>query len=120
MVDPYETVNCDENGQPQYVPTAKVLRHFDHEINTVLGGIEGADGQMKKARIALLAGRSTSVGESRYLANIRSQAPIWSCPWVGLVIYCVENTKLTRARRARPLGAQGPGHNSRPIRRFHH
>ena len=59
MVDPYETVNCDENGVPQYVPTAKVLRHFDHEINTVLGGIEGADGQMKKARIALLAGRST-------------------------------------------------------------
>jgi nicotinamide mononucleotide adenylyltransferase len=56
MVDPYETANCDENGQPQYVPTAKVLRHFDHEINTVLGGIEGTDGQMKKARIALLAG----------------------------------------------------------------
>ena len=58
MVDPFETVNCDENGEPQYVPTAKVLRHFDHEINTVLGGIEGPDGQMKKARIALLAGTS--------------------------------------------------------------
>ncbi|KAK3898159.1 hypothetical protein C8A05DRAFT_47444 [Staphylotrichum tortipilum] len=56
MVDPYETVNCNEIGQPQYVPTANVLRHFDHEINTVLGGIEGTDGQMRKARIALLAG----------------------------------------------------------------
>ncbi|KAK4105273.1 Nucleotidylyl transferase [Parathielavia hyrcaniae] len=65
MVDPYETVNTNENGQPQYVPTAKVLQHFDHEINTVLGGIEGADGQMKKARIALLAGADLvmSMGE---------------------------------------------------------
>ncbi|KAG7286062.1 hypothetical protein NEMBOFW57_008365 [Staphylotrichum longicolle] len=65
MVDPYETVNCDEKGVPQYVPTAKVLRHFDHEINTVLGGIEGADGQMRKARIALLAGADLvmSMGE---------------------------------------------------------
>jgi nicotinamide mononucleotide adenylyltransferase len=65
MVDPFETVNSDENGEPQYVPTAKVLRHFDHEINTVLGGIEGTDGQMKKARIALLAGADLvmSMGE---------------------------------------------------------
>jgi nicotinamide mononucleotide adenylyltransferase len=57
MVDPYETVNCNANGEPQYVPTAKVLRHFDHEINTVLGGIQGTDGLMRRARIALLAGR---------------------------------------------------------------
>ncbi len=60
MVDPYETVNRNDKGEPQYVPTANVLRHFDHEINTVLGGIEGADGQMRKARIALLAGKSAS------------------------------------------------------------
>lgn len=60
MVDPFETVNRDENGEPQYVPTAQVLRHFDYEINTVLGGIEGTDGQMKKARIALLAGTERS------------------------------------------------------------
>lgn len=56
MVDPFETVNCDENGEPAYVPTARVLRHFDHEINTVLGGIEGTDGVRRKAKIALLAG----------------------------------------------------------------
>lgn len=56
MVDPFETVNYNSRGEPQYVPTAKVLRHFDHEINTVLGGIEGTDGQRRKARIALLAG----------------------------------------------------------------
>lgn len=59
MVDPYETINCDEKGEPQYVPTAQVLRHFDYEINEVLGGIEGTDGQRRKARIALLAGASS-------------------------------------------------------------
>ncbi|KAL2194313.1 hypothetical protein P885DRAFT_63105 [Corynascus similis CBS 632.67] len=65
MVDPFETVNCNSRGEPQYVPTAKVLRHFDHEINTVLGGIEGTDGQKRKARIALLAGADLvmSMGE---------------------------------------------------------
>ncbi|KAK4190980.1 Nicotinamide/nicotinic acid mononucleotide adenylyltransferase 1 [Podospora australis] len=65
MVDPFETVNQNENGEPEYVPTAKVLRHFDHEINTVLGGIEGTDGVRRKARIALLAGADLvmSMGE---------------------------------------------------------
>ncbi|KAK1775839.1 hypothetical protein QBC45DRAFT_395739 [Copromyces sp. CBS 386.78] len=65
MVDPYETVTCDENGEPAYVPTARVLRHFDHEINTVLGGIEGTDGVRRKAKIALLAGADLvmSMGE---------------------------------------------------------
>lgn len=65
MVDPFETVNVNENGEPEYVPTAKVLRHFDHEINTVLGGVEGIDGVRRKARIALLAGADLvmSMGE---------------------------------------------------------
>ncbi|KAK0743227.1 hypothetical protein B0T18DRAFT_439221 [Schizothecium vesticola] len=65
MVDPFETVACDANGAPRYVPTAQVLRHFDHEINTVLGGIEGPDGVKRKARIALLAGADLvmSMGE---------------------------------------------------------
>ncbi|KAM7204924.1 hypothetical protein V8F20_003386 [Naviculisporaceae sp. PSN 640] len=65
MVDPFETVNCNKDGEPEYVPTAQVLRHFDHEINTVLGGIEGVDGTMRKARIALLAGADLvmSMGE---------------------------------------------------------
>ncbi|KAK4232595.1 nicotinamide mononucleotide adenylyl transferase [Podospora fimiseda] len=65
MVDPFETVNCNEKGEPEYVPTAKVLRHFDHEINTVLGGIEGTDGIKRKAKIALLAGADLimSMGE---------------------------------------------------------
>ncbi|KAM7199632.1 hypothetical protein V8F33_004284 [Rhypophila sp. PSN 637] len=65
MVDPFETLKCNKDGEPEYVPTAQVLRHFDHEINTVLGGIEGVDGKMRKARIALLAGADLvmSMGE---------------------------------------------------------
>ncbi|KAK0629084.1 hypothetical protein B0T17DRAFT_505681 [Bombardia bombarda] len=65
MVDPFETVKCNAEGEPEYVPTAEVLRHFDYEINTVLGGIEGTDGKMRKARVALLAGADLimSMGE---------------------------------------------------------
>lgn len=45
MVDPWEA------QQTSYVPTAKVLDHFDREINQLRGGCNG-----KKVRIALLAG----------------------------------------------------------------
>lgn len=50
MVDPWEA------DQPEYVPTAQVLDHFEHEINEVLGGAERPDGTRVKCRIALLAG----------------------------------------------------------------
>ena len=72
MVDPFETVNCNQDGEPAYVPTAKVLRHFDHEINTVLGGIEGTDGVKRKAKISLLAGADLvmSMGEPGLWAPI--------------------------------------------------
>ena len=50
MVDPWEAV------QKQYQPTAIVLDHFQHEINTVLGGVETRDGERKNVRVALLAG----------------------------------------------------------------
>jgi nicotinamide mononucleotide adenylyltransferase len=49
-VDPWEAV------QPDYVLTAKVLDHFDHEINGVLGGVEDVNGNRVKVQIALLAG----------------------------------------------------------------
>jgi nicotinamide mononucleotide adenylyltransferase len=49
-VDPWEAV------QPDYVLTAKVLDHFDHEINEVLGGVEDVDGNKVRVQIALLAG----------------------------------------------------------------
>ncbi len=43
-------------GQKNYTPTAAVLDHFDHEINTVRGGAETYTGERKPVRIALLAG----------------------------------------------------------------
>jgi nicotinamide mononucleotide adenylyltransferase len=50
MVDPWEAI------QPEYMPTALVLDHFEHEINEVLGGAERPDGTRVPVRIALLAG----------------------------------------------------------------
>lgn len=50
MVDPWEPT------QKQYIPTAKVLDHFDKEINEIRGGIDTGDGTKKPVRIALLAG----------------------------------------------------------------
>ncbi|KAH8595706.1 nicotinamide-nucleotide adenylyltransferase 2 [Bisporella sp. PMI_857] len=50
MVDSYEATN------PEYMPTALVLDHFEHEINTVLGGVERPDGTRVPVKIALLAG----------------------------------------------------------------
>lgn len=48
-VDPWEALHED------YLETAKVLDHFEYEINQVQGGIDTPDGK-KKAKIALLAG----------------------------------------------------------------
>jgi nicotinamide mononucleotide adenylyltransferase len=50
MVDPWEAL------QPIYIPTAKVLDHFQHEINEVLGGAERPDGTRVPMRPMLLAG----------------------------------------------------------------
>lgn len=50
MVDPWEAEN------PTYIPTARVLDHFDYEINHVMGGVECTDGTRKPAKIVLLAG----------------------------------------------------------------
>jgi nicotinate (nicotinamide) nucleotide adenylyltransferase len=49
-VDPWEPLH------KEYLPTVKVLDHFDHELNEVMGGIAGADGQKKRIHVALLAG----------------------------------------------------------------
>lgn len=48
-VDPWEALHS------KYLETAKVLDHFEHEINQVIGGVETPVGK-KKCRIALLAG----------------------------------------------------------------
>ncbi|RCH79771.1 hypothetical protein CU098_007498, partial [Rhizopus stolonifer] len=45
-----------ESRQTMYQRTAVVLDHFDHELNTVGGGIKTSSGQMKPIKIMLLAG----------------------------------------------------------------
>jgi nicotinamide mononucleotide adenylyltransferase len=50
MVDDWEAT------QPVYMPTAKVLDHFEKEINQDLGGVARPDGTMVPVRILLLAG----------------------------------------------------------------
>lgn len=59
MVDPWEA------RQPRYLPTAQVLDHFDHELNTVRGGADvvvrdARTGETRvekrRVRIMLLAG----------------------------------------------------------------
>jgi nicotinamide mononucleotide adenylyltransferase len=50
MVDPWEAV------QTEYMPTALVLDHVEHEINEVLGGVEVTEGVRRPVRVALLAG----------------------------------------------------------------
>jgi nicotinamide mononucleotide adenylyltransferase len=49
MVDPWEAFQS-------YQRTAVVLDHFDHEINTVLGGVQTASGERRDVRVMLLAG----------------------------------------------------------------
>ncbi|KAI0899180.1 Nucleotidylyl transferase [Annulohypoxylon nitens] len=51
MVDPWEAL------QPDYMPTAKVLDHFEYEINQAGRGVLAADGETRRpVKIMLLAG----------------------------------------------------------------
>lgn len=61
MVDPWEAI------QPQYMPTAQVLDHFEHEINDVLGGAVRPDGTTAHVRIVLLAGADLIQTMVRYI-----------------------------------------------------
>lgn len=63
-VDPWEAT------QPDYVPTAKVLDHFEHEINTVIGGVELLNGERRSVQISLLAGAD--------LLHTMSTPGVWS------------------------------------------
>ncbi|KND88137.1 Nicotinamide/nicotinic acid mononucleotide adenylyltransferase 2 [Tolypocladium ophioglossoides CBS 100239] len=59
MVDPWEAEHSTYSGGRRsrgWIPTARVLDHFDYEINHVMGGVECADGTRKPAKIVLLAG----------------------------------------------------------------
>lgn len=63
MVDPWEAFQS-------YQRTAIVLDHFDHEINTVLGGVETPDGEHRTVRPMLLAGSD--------LIATMSEPGVWS------------------------------------------
>ena len=64
MVDPWEAI------QKEYQPTALVLDHVDHEINTVRGGIQVGDGNRRPVQVALLAGAD--------LIHTMSSPGVWS------------------------------------------
>lgn len=64
MVDTWEPM------QKEYQPTAVVLDHFDHEINTVREGIDAGNGSRKPVRVALLAGAD--------LIHTMSTPGVWS------------------------------------------
>lgn len=49
-VDPWEPLH------KEYLPTVKVLDHFNSELNDVMGGIETETGEKKRIHVALLAG----------------------------------------------------------------
>ncbi|KAE9380290.1 Nucleotidylyl transferase [Stipitochalara longipes BDJ] len=61
MVDSWEALRCNEAGEPVYTKTIDVLRHFDHEINEVLGGIQAPDGACKRAQIVLIIGADVAI-----------------------------------------------------------
>ncbi|KXN87483.1 Nicotinamide-nucleotide adenylyltransferase 2 [Leucoagaricus sp. SymC.cos] len=63
MVDPWEAFQS-------YQRTAIVLDHFDHEINTVLGGVQTEDGDRRTVRPMLLAGSD--------LIATMSEPGVWS------------------------------------------
>ena len=71
MVDTWEAFQS-------YQRTAIVLDHFDHEINTVLGGVRTQDGEQRKVRVMLLAGSD--------LIGTMSEPGVWIysdvCPYL--------------------------------------
>ncbi|KAL4952817.1 hypothetical protein BDW69DRAFT_166782 [Aspergillus filifer] len=64
MVDTWEPTH------KEYQPTAIVLDHFDHEINTVRQGIDIGNGDRKRVQVVLLAGAD--------LVHTMSTPGVWS------------------------------------------
>ncbi|KAL0578920.1 Nicotinamide/nicotinic acid mononucleotide adenylyltransferase 1 [Marasmius crinis-equi] len=63
MVDPWEAFQS-------YQRTAVVLDHFEHELNTVRGGVKTAEGEQRNVRVILLAGSD--------LISTMSEPGVWS------------------------------------------
>lgn len=71
MVDPWEAFQS-------YQRTAVVLDHFDHEINTVRGGVVTQEGEHRPVKVMLLAGSD--------LIATMSEPGVWSEPDVRLTV----------------------------------
>lgn len=71
-VDPWEAI------QKEYQPTALVLDHLEHEINSTLGGVEAANGERKAVQVALLAG--ADLLESMSIPDVWSDADLSKSP----------------------------------------
>ena len=56
--------------QHEYQPTAIVLDHFEHHLNSIHGGVETVDGQRKPVRVGFLAGAD--------LLNSMTTPGVWS------------------------------------------
>lgn len=54
-----------------------MLDHFDHEINTVLGGVQTEDGERRNVHVMLLAGSD--------LIGTMSEPGVWSYQDVSLI-----------------------------------
>ncbi len=63
MIDSWEAFQS-------YQRTAVVLDHFDHEINTLRGGVRTEDGEQRNVRVMLLAGSD--------LIGTMSEPGVWS------------------------------------------
>lgn len=74
MVDPWEAFQ-------EYQRTAVVLDHFEHEINTVLGGVHTQEGERRDVRVMLLAGSD--------LISTMSEPGVWSEADVRLRSNCI-------------------------------
>jgi nicotinamide mononucleotide adenylyltransferase len=72
MVDPWEAIQKD------YMPTALVLEHVEHEINVLLGGVEVTEGVRRPVRVCLLAGAD--------LIQTMSTPGVWSDKDLNIIL----------------------------------
>jgi hypothetical protein len=91
MVDGWEAFQS-------YQRTAVVLDHFDHEINTKLGGVATEGGERRKVRIMLLAGSD--------LIATMSEPGVWLEKDVSIPSYA----RLPRGLVISPFLTNPPGH----------
>lgn len=75
-VDPWEAI------QKEYQPTALVLDHLEHEVNSTLGGVQAANGERKPVQVALLAG--ADLLETMSTPDVWSDADLSKSPFFPL------------------------------------